>query len=94
MLCSSDDLQQYSTLDLISRLVGEDVVGVWKERSVSSEISGFNDSTFGVANIYKLYGVSEYDFKYTVFLLNPNFDGSYTVIMVIVEEFLGLTSGT
>jgi gliding motility-associated-like protein len=94
LLCDSDDLSQYSNLDLNNQLAGEDAGGTWSDNNGTGQITFLNDHFIDVKNIYNTFGVGEYTFTYTVLPSNPICNKKSTTVRIKIEKRLDFTGAT
>lgn len=60
--CENDDFSGLTNVNLFDHLTGQDAGGTWSDSGGTSEISGFNDSTINIQNIFNTQGAGEYSF--------------------------------
>ncbi|WP_418262099.1 gliding motility-associated C-terminal domain-containing protein [Flavobacterium faecale] len=90
LLCNTDDLSLYKSLDLDTRLSGQDAGGLWSE-SGTGQLSGILDTTIDVQDIYNRFGAGTYNFTYTVIPESPVCEPKTTVFTIIIEDRLDFT---
>jgi len=93
ILCNTDDLSQYSNLDLTTLLVGEDPNGQWSEPG-TGQLSGPFDSFINVQDIYNTFHEGTYSFTYTVYPTNPICTIKTATVRIIIEKQLDFTGAS
>ncbi|WP_244534355.1 gliding motility-associated C-terminal domain-containing protein [Flavobacterium fluvii] len=94
LLCDSDNLSQYSNLDLNSQILGEDAGGTWTDNGGTGQITFLTDHFIDVKMIYDSYGPGEYSFSYTVLPSNPICTKKTAVVKIKIEKQLDFTGAT
>lgn len=93
ILCDSEDLSQYSNLNLLDYLTGQDAGGEWSE-SGTAELANPQDTFINVQNIYNSFGPGEYSFTYTVKPSHPICTEMTATILVVIEQQIDFTGST
>lgn len=93
LLCSSDKATFSANYNLNDLLSGEDANGIWTETN-TNELSGPNDSSVDIKNIYDTLGAGVYSFTYTVSPTNPICNEKKSNVSIIIEEQLDFTGAT
>lgn len=90
ILCDSEDLSQYSNLNLLNYLTGQDAGGEWSE-SGTTELSSPQDTFINVQNIYDTFGPGEYSFMYTVKPSHPICTEMTATVLIVIEQQIDFT---
>ena len=93
ILCDSEDLSQYSNLNLLNYLSGQDAGGEWSE-SGTTELSSPQDTFINVQNIYNTFGPGEYSFMYTVKPSHPICTEMTSTVLIVIEQQIDFTGST
>lgn len=70
-ICGLEELADYTNVDLENYLSGGEPHGIWSEGSSTNELTGPNDTTVNVQNIFDNSGYGIYAFTYTVAADHP-----------------------
>lgn len=90
ILCDSEDLSQYSNLNLLNYLTGQDAGGEWSENG-TSELSSPQDTFINVQNIYNTFGPGEYTFTYTAKPSHPICTEMTSTVLIVIEQQIDFT---
>lgn len=93
ILCDSEDLSQYSNLNLLDYIVGQDPGGDWSE-SGTSELSSPSDTFINVQNIYNTLGPGSYSFTYKVKPSHPICTEKTSIVLIVIEQQIDFTGST
>lgn len=83
VVCTNEDLTDYTNVDLNAYLIGEDPNGTWSE-SGTNQLSDLTDHEINVEAINNNFGYGTYSFTYTVYPTHAICDEKIAEVLIII----------